>query len=535
MVPKFLYRLLLIPGLSGLMHAAAFGRQHTCDAATVSPSALRCAFGVKPILLPGLTSGQPYVSATDLSQMLYSTFLYPGQNAMPAAHHAAGSAIAASLQPLDANGNVNSSNGKIVAIAEGMSNTYLEMEAFRKQFFQSNPAVNPKFQFINLAQPGCDLLCWLEWGVGAIDPQVQIVLLKHSNNRPQQANGAPVTPSPPFTTAQSKRFPFHADTTHGMLEKRILDLKIKYPNLKLLFITSRSYGGWTCDPSDNTFREPVAFEEGFSVKWLVEDQVTGKGPDLAFVGPNAKAPWMAWGPYLWDSTWPQDWFEAAGGHLCTTGQTFIAKLWYDFLMQDSTSRPWFRDNVPPEVPLNLSAEVINSNQINLSWNAATDNSGSVKYEIFRDGALLKATANTSYSNIGLNPATRYCYAVSAVDSAGNKSALSNQACATTLATSVSDNLPRPLEYKLYQNHPNPLGLQTEIRFQLAEAGLVEVKIYNAFGEEIRTLAKALYAPGQHSIRWDGKDAKGNIVANGVYFYRLRAGNSSQVMKMTLMR
>ena len=538
MFARVLGRVLLIPVLLVLPPTGAFGQTPPCAAANVSPAALVCAFGVKPTL-PPLTSGQVYVSVTDATQKPYPTFLYTNQNTMPVTHHASGEAIAASILPLDANGKVDLTNGKIAVIAEGMSNTQQEMLALLQQFIRTNPAVNPKLQFVNLAQSGCDLICWVNKGVQTIDPQVQVVLMKHSNNRPQMANGAPENPQAPFTTAQSKRFPNHATVTQGMLKQRILDLKIKYPNLKLLYLTSRCYGGWSCTAAAASYRESVAYEEGFSVKWLIESQIAKTDSQLDFSIPNAKAPWLAWGPYLWDPSWPQNWFEEDGTHPCAPGETAVAKRWLDFLMLDSTSRSWFRDNVAPATPANLSAKVMTSSQINLSWSPAADNSGSVKYQLFRGGLLLKVTDGVSYADAGLQAATQYCYTISAVDSAGNQSAASAQVCAATLPTSVSGDSPQPLEFKLLPNYPNPfgrglIGAETEINFQLPEKVEVEVRIYNLFGEEIRTLVQTSYAAGHHRVRWDGKDRRGNTAVNGVYFCRLRAGGVSRVMKMTVL-
>jgi hypothetical protein len=135
----------------------------------------------------------------------------------------------------------------------------------------------------------------------------------------------------------------------------------------------------------------------------------------------------------------------------------------------------------------------------------------------------------------LNPSTRYCYTISAIDSAGNESAPSNQVCATTLATGIADNSLRPLAYKLLQNYPNPVRPATEIRFELPAANEVVIKIYNLVGEEIRTLVDAPYAAGSHRVHWDGKDHAGNPVANGIYLYRLRAGHFSQVKRMAVLR
>jgi hypothetical protein len=513
----------------------AYGQHDVCLPANIPASLLSCAFDVKPLTLVPLTSGQPYISQTDRTHTPYATYLYSNSNFMPAPHRASGEAIAAAIQPLNIKGEVDTANGKIVVVVEGISNTYHEFNTFINSFFEKNPAVNPKVEMINLAEPGCNLLCWLSKGVGSVDAQVQIVIMKHSNNTPQEADGAPRFPQGPFTTAASKRFPYHADTTRGMLKIRVLNLKKKYPNLKLLYLTSRCYGGWTCAPSANGYTEPVAFEEGFSTKWLIENQITGKDPELAFAGPNAKAPWMAWGPYIWDPTWTRDMFSD-GVHPCTSGgQMIVARKWYDFLMQDSAARLWFRDNVAPTTPANLTTRVISASQINLSWNPATDNFGTIKYKIYRNGAFYQTTANTTYADAGLNPATLYCYTVSAIDSAGNESAKSAQACATTTTTGIADAASAPMEYKLFQNHPNPLRSETEIRFQLPEASQVRLSIFNIFAQEIRTLVEGQYNVGDYRALWDGKDKHGNIVASGAYLYQLRAGKFSQVKKMSLLR
>lgn len=533
MQTRFCCRILLafVLGASPL----AYGQHDICLPANIPAAALDCAFNVKPLTLVPLTSGQPYISPTDRTHTPYATYLYPNSNFMPAPHRASGEAIAAGIQPLNANGAVDTKNGKIVVVVEGISNTYHEFNTFIKLFLENNLAVNPQLELINLAEPGCNLLCWLNKGVGSVDAQVQIVIMKHSNNTPQEADGAPRFPQGPFTNAASKRFPYHADTTRGMLKTRVLNLKKKYPNLKLLYVTSRCYGGWACAPSANGYSEPVALEEGFSTKWLLENQISGKDPELAFAGPNAKAPWMAWGPYLWDPTWTRDMFSD-GVHPCTSGgQVLVAEKWYNFLMQDSTAKIWFRDNAIPTTPANLTPKVISTSQINLAWDAATDNSASVKYKIYRNGAFYQTTVNTTYADTGLNPATLYCYRVSAIDSAGNESAPSPQVCATTTTSGVARHDAMPVAYQLFQNHPNPLRPETEIRFQLPGASRVVIKIYNTLGVEVRTLLDAPSAAGLHRVRWDGKDQSGKPLANGIYLYQLRADNFSQTKRMTLLR
>jgi tetratricopeptide (TPR) repeat protein len=80
----------------------------------------------------------------------------------------------------------------------------------------------------------------------------------------------------------------------------------------------------------------------------------------------------------------------------------------------------------------------------------------------------------------------------------------------------------PTEYALSQNFPNPFNPQTMIQYQLPEASHITVKIYNLFGQEVRTLVAGHREAGYHSEIWDGRDDFGRRVASGVYFYRLSA-------------
>ncbi|HSR89628.1 MAG TPA: DUF4038 domain-containing protein [Candidatus Udaeobacter sp.] len=95
------------------------------------------------------------------------------------------------------------------------------------------------------------------------------------------------------------------------------------------------------------------------------------------------------------------------------------------------------DTQAPTVPTNLSANAVSASQINLAWTAATDNVGVTGYKIFRDGVQIATTAATSFSNTGLTPSTDYSYTVAAFDAAGNTSALSISANATTQALPIT--------------------------------------------------------------------------------------------------
>jgi hypothetical protein len=89
------------------------------------------------------------------------------------------------------------------------------------------------------------------------------------------------------------------------------------------------------------------------------------------------------------------------------------------------------DTTPPSVPADLIARASSSSEIELGWSAATDDVGVAGYDVYRDGAPIGTTSGTSYRDTGLSPDTTYSYAVSARDAAGNSSARSAGASATT--------------------------------------------------------------------------------------------------------
>jgi chitodextrinase len=91
------------------------------------------------------------------------------------------------------------------------------------------------------------------------------------------------------------------------------------------------------------------------------------------------------------------------------------------------------ETIPPLTPTALSATAVSGSQINLAWSASTDTGGSglAGYRIYRGGSLIASTAGTTYSNTSLTSATTYTYRVAAYDAAGNTSAQSSPASATT--------------------------------------------------------------------------------------------------------
>ncbi|MEN9913003.1 MAG: hypothetical protein RLY66_411 [Candidatus Parcubacteria bacterium] len=99
------------------------------------------------------------------------------------------------------------------------------------------------------------------------------------------------------------------------------------------------------------------------------------------------------------------------------------------------------DTSAPTIPANLTATAVSSSQINLSWSASSDNVGVTGYQVFRAGvqiANITPAATTFQNTTGLSPSTSYTYTVRAYDAAGNLSAVSAGASATTQAGTVID-------------------------------------------------------------------------------------------------
>ena len=90
------------------------------------------------------------------------------------------------------------------------------------------------------------------------------------------------------------------------------------------------------------------------------------------------------------------------------------------------------DNEPPSIPGGLTAGPYSSTQIDLYWDAASDNAAVAGYRVFRNGEQVADVSDTQYQDSGLSPNTSYQYQVSAYDIAGNESGLSGAASATTL-------------------------------------------------------------------------------------------------------
>ncbi|HSJ09582.1 MAG TPA: hypothetical protein VK928_06690 [Longimicrobiales bacterium] len=307
------------------------------------------------------------VPLTDLGANLYGTYqggLYPGgSNQMPAAHAAEGLRRARLVQPLDVNG-VPAADGHIVFLSIGMSNTSQEFcaaasftECEEWSFVgqaRAAPELNPRVTFINGARGGATTASWQsptapdydrirDQGLGQrglSEKQVQVIWLKLATAGP--------TTALPFESADAFQL------TNG-LAAVARALHQRYPNLRQVFASSRSYGGFATTILNP---EPFAYQSGFAVKWLIESQIrqmsgggTVDGVSTGSLDYNTTAPWLTWGPYLWAAEanairsdgfyYDRNDFEADGTHPSQLGEQKIGGLMLHFFVNAEAARCWF--------------------------------------------------------------------------------------------------------------------------------------------------------------------------------------------------
>jgi hypothetical protein len=110
-------------------------------------------------------------------------------------------------------------------------------------------------------------------------------------------------------------------------------------------------------------------------------------------------------------------------------------------------------------------------------------------------------------------------------------------CSPTSIEEPENN--QPVDFVLSQNYPNPFNPETRIRYTIvggdAHSVPVSLKIYNILGQSVRTLVDQPQTGGKREIVWDGKDDSGKDAASGVYFYRLKAGETVETKRMVLIR
>ena len=263
-----------------------------------------------------------------------------GKNDPPKAHVEAGLKLARKITPLDKDGNP-SAGGKIVMLSIGFSNPSIEFPGFQKRV-ASDPDINPELVTVNgcvgsrasSEQADPNSRYWPEVeqrlaAAGVTAKQVQALWIKE------------VIPG-------AIGFPDKARELAKNITATLNNIHDRFPNAKVAYISSRTYGGWT---EAGGSPEPGAYETGFAVKWVVMGQIDGK-PELNYDPAKGavRSPWIEWGPYFWtDGVKPRkdgmvylrEDVREDGLHPSDKGTAKVAGLMMQFFKNDPTTKVWF--------------------------------------------------------------------------------------------------------------------------------------------------------------------------------------------------
>jgi len=276
-----------------------------------------------------------------------------GSNHMPVSHKAVGRQIAQTVLPLDASGNVDMTNGKIVWLSIGMSNTTSETRQFIP-LANAYANKNPKLTLVDGAQGGmsADKISspWMSqystyWSTvatrlsseGVTASQVEVIWFKEAN------------------PAGSMTIHSYYDSLLVQFARIMHEIKTRFPNAKLCYMASRiaaRYASSTLNP------EPFSYYTGWAVREIIQRQINGD-PSLTFSGSNIVSPFLLWGIYMWsDGDTPQasnpNIFINCPADLANdgthpsqpVGAAKVANWLLSFYQNDTLSCPWFFNSPP---------------------------------------------------------------------------------------------------------------------------------------------------------------------------------------------
>jgi hypothetical protein len=204
-------------------------------------------------------------------------------------------------------------------------------------------------------------------------------------------------------------------------------------------------------------------------------------------------------------------------------------------------------------PLNDSS--INTIHPLLQWSQSTNQIVCYPWELhykilvadnpyFSSPQIFEQDQDTTLTLQNLSPGTTYFWKVLAKNIAGD-SLWSSNTNAFFVSRDATDDVKedkqnQPNQFVLHQNYPNPFNPETTIRFDLPQAGLIEIAIYNIAGKLVKTLASESKSAGSFSVVWGGRDSSGNMMSSGIYLCRMNIRTADgktfvQMVKMGLVK
>lgn len=215
----------------------------------------------------------------------------------------------------------------------------------------------------------------------------------------------------------------------------------------------------------------------------------------------------------------------SGGALFSPGTMIDGTPFAGCALPDNTAPSCNILNIDPGPPMSVDVEVQDAESGLAQINVVQAKNATVNIPAFTVGTNDPVIVHAEK----INQSKRASVVLEVIDVAGN-SILCDPVYKTI--SSVA-----PEGFNLLQNYPNPFNPTTTIHFDVAGEGATEVsiKVYDMTGREVKTLINELMQPGQYSVEWDGTNERGEIVAGGIYFYRITAGSFIRTRKMTLLK
>jgi hypothetical protein len=105
---------------------------------------------------------------------------------------------------------------------------------------------------------------------------------------------------------------------------------------------------------------------------------------------------------------------------------------------------------------------------------------------------------------------------------------------SNISPSIRENA-LPAEFVLLQNYPNPFNPETSISFALSKDGYTTLKVYDITGKLITILINEQKTAGYYTVKWNGRNEKGEIVPTGLYLYQIISGEYSSTKRMLLLK
>jgi hypothetical protein len=273
--------------------------------------------------------------------------LYGGGKNEPETHKVVALAESKRITPLDENGKP-SKDGKIALMSLGMSNTAGVWMTF-KELADRDPQKSPHVVLVNGAVGGAGARSWANGAQGPWNTMAQ--RLKDAKLSPQQVQVVWIKHAEPFPPPDAPPLEYAKDLKKW-LASIVRTLKSEYPKVRIVYLSSRTYGGYNTAGLRLVNPEPFAYESAFSVRWLIQEQIKGDTA-LNYDPKKGKvvAPLLLWGPYLWADgitprksdglTWLRSDFEKDGVHPTLKGRTKVAERLLHFFKEDAGAKTWF--------------------------------------------------------------------------------------------------------------------------------------------------------------------------------------------------